>query len=400
MKLRKLTVSEINEYVKKLLDYDPILQNVIIKGELSNFIAHSSGHAYFSLKDDSCKINCIMFKRFFKHTKDDFEDGQLVNCKGNVSLFKRDGKFQLYVNEIELSGKGKLYEKFKKLKKDYEKKGYFDKKNKKKIPKYPSKIGCITSAQGAALQDIKSVFNRRTNLVDIDVYSVNVQGEYSKAEIVKAIKYFNKSEVDLIILSRGGGSIEELWSFNEPEVVEAIFDSKLPIISGVGHESDFTLTDYVADLRAPTPSSAAEVAISSNVEIKLILDKFKSKLNDNMKYKIKNIKEKLNDLSIDSLILKKENQINQNFNKIDNLNLRLNQLMDKKITKSKEELKSLLLKLNHNNPINILDKGYSITKNKQGEIINSYKDVSTGDKVITKLSKGSIISKVSEVKNG
>ncbi|MGM0379378.1 MAG: exodeoxyribonuclease VII large subunit [Bacillota bacterium] len=400
MNLRKLTVSEINEYVKKLLDYDPILQNVIIKGELSNFVAHSSGHAYFSLKDDSSKINCIMFKRFFKHTKVDFKDGQLVNCKGKVSLFKRDGKFQLYVNEIELSGKGKLYEKFKKMKKEYEKKGYFDKKNKKEIPKYPSKIGCITSHQGAALQDIKSVFNRRTTLVDMDVYSVNVQGEYSKKEIVKAIKYFNKSNVDLIILSRGGGSIEELWSFNEPEVVEAIFDSKLPVISGVGHESDFTLTDYVADLRAPTPSSAAEVAISSNVEVKLILDKLKSKLNDNMKYKINIIKEKLNNLSIDSLILKKENQIKQNFNKIDNLNLRLNQLMDKKITKSNEKLKSLLLKLNHNNPINILDKGYSITKNKNGEIINSSKMVNNGDEVITKLSKGSIISKVSEVKNG
>jgi exodeoxyribonuclease VII large subunit len=398
MKLRKLSVKEVNSYAQKLLSYDPILNNIIVEGEISNFTAHSSGHAYFTLKDDEARISCIMFSRYFSEVEDSFKNGDQVDCKGDISIFVRDGKFQLYVKEMKKAGLGALHIKFEDLKKQYKNLGYFKDEHKKEIPKLPKKIGIITSDQGAAIEDVISVFNRRSTLVDALVYPVSVQGDYAKDEIVKAIEYFNnKTAVDLIIMTRGGGSIEDLWAFNEPIVVESVFHSNVPIISGVGHETDFTLVDFVADLRAPTPSAAAEVAMVSNDTLKDQLEHLKEGLINRYKEKINSERKRLEALSLEKLIIRKRNQINQRYQNLDNIHFKLNQLMNNIIKSKRNKLESLILSLNHNNPIEILSKGYSITMNVSNDTIRKIDDVTRGEKIFTKLNDGLITSEVIEI---
>jgi len=398
MKLRKLSVTEVNNYAQKLLSYDPILQNLRIEGEISNFVAHSSGHAYFSLKDNESKINCIMFKRYFDETENKFKNGDKVDCIGDVSIYTKEGKLQLYVKEMKQAGIGELHIKFEELKKKYNKLGYFDIKNKKEIPKFPEKVAVITSKEGAALRDVISVFNRRTTLVNLLIYPVSVQGIYSKDEIVKALNYINDNGLaDLIILTRGGGSIEELWSFNEPEVVESVFFSDIPIISGVGHETDYTLVDFVSDLRAPTPSAAAEIAIKSNEEIIQLMNGYKYSMNREIENLLNKNRTKLEKYSLEKLLLKKKNVIKEKTYLIDNMNLKLNSLINKTINNKKNEIDKLLINLNNNNPIEILKKGYSITEDENRNVITSIKIFKENQIIKTILIDGEIISKVEKV---
>jgi len=398
MKLRKLSVKEVNSYAQKLLSYDPILSNIVVEGEISNFTAHSSGHAYFTLKDDEAKISCIMFSRYFLEVEESFKDGDQVDCKGDISIFVRDGKFQLYVKAMEKAGLGALHIKFEDLKKQYKKLGYFKEAHKKEIPRLPKKIGIVTSGQGAAIEDVISVFNRRSTLVDAIVYPVSVQGDYAKDEIVKAIDYFNnKTSVDLIIITRGGGSLEDLWAFNEPIVVESVFHSTIPIISGVGHETDFTLVDFVADLRAPTPSAAAEVAMVANRTLMDQLKRLKDGLINNYKDKINLERKRLEALSLEKLLIRKKNQMNQRYQNLDNIHFKLNQLMNNIIKQKRNTLENLVLSLNHNNPIEILSKGYSITMKDSKDIVKSVNDVSMHEKINTQLKNGSITSKVIKI---
>ena len=395
MKLRKLSVKEVNSYAQKLLSYDPILNNIIVEGEISNFTAHSSGHAYFTLKDDEARISCIMFSRYFSEVEDSFKDGDKVDCKGDISIFVRDGKFQLYVKEMKKAGLGALHIKFEDLKKQYKKLGYFKDEHKKEIPRLPKKIGIITSDQGAAIKDVISVFNRRSTLVDAVVYPVSVQGDYAKDEIVKGLNYFNnKTAVELIIMTRGGGSIEDLWAFNEPIVVESVYHSNIPIISGVGHETDFTLVDFVADLRAPTPSAAAEVAMVSNDTLMDQIEQLKVALINRYKEKINLEHKRLEALSLEKLLIRKRNQINQRYQNLDNIHFKLNQLISNVLKSKKNQLENLILALNHNNPIEILSKGYSITMNTSKDTVKGIKDVTVGEEIYTKLSDGLITSKV------
>ena len=398
MKLRKLSVKEVNSYAQKLLSYDPILNNIIVEGEISNFTAHSSGHAYFTLKDDEARISCIMFSRYFSEVEDNFKDGDQVDCKGDISIFIRDGKFQLYVKEMKIAGLGALHIKFEDLKKQYKGLGYFKAEHKKEVPKLPKKIGIITSDQGAAIEDVISVFNRRSTLVDALVYPVSVQGEYAKDEIVKAIDYFNnKTAVDLIIMTRGGGSIEDLWAFNEPIVVESVFHSNIPIISGVGHETDVTLVDFVSDLRAPTPSAAAEVAMVSNETLMDQLEHLKEALINRYKEKINFERKRLDALSLEKLLIRKRNQINQRYQNLDNIHFKLNQLMNNSINHKRNKLENLILSLNHNNPIEILSKGYSITMNASRDIVKDVGDVTIGEMLHIKLNDGIITSEVVKI---
>jgi len=398
MKLRKLSVTEVNNYAQKLLSYDPILQNLRIEGEISNFVAHSSGHAYFSLKDNESKINCIMFKRYFDETENEFENGSKVDCIGDISIYVKEGKLQLYVKEMKLAGLGELHIKFEELKKKYNNLGYFDIENKKEIPKYPKRIGVITSKEGAALRDVISVFNRRTTLANLLIYPVSVQGIYSKNEIVKAIEYLNDSNlVDLIILTRGGGSIEELWSFNEPEVVESVYFSDVPIISGVGHETDYTLVDFVSDLRVPTPSAAAETAIKSNEEIIQLLNGYKFSLNREITNLLNSNKLKFEKYSLDKLLIKKKSVLKEKTYLIDNISLKMNTLINKKINDNKNEIDKLLINLNSNNPIEILKKGYSITEDENKSVVLSTKDIEKSQMIKTILIDGEITSKVIEI---
>lgn len=398
MKLRKLSVKEVNSYAQKLLSYDPILNNIIVEGEISNFVAHSSGHAYFTLKDEEAKVSCIMFSRYFSDVEETFKNGDKVDCTGDISIFVRDGKFQLYVKEMKIAGLGALHIKFEELKKQYEKLGYFKAKHKKDIPKFPKRIGIITSNKGAAVKDVISVFNRRSTLINAVIHPVSVQGDYAKDDIVKAIDYFNNEmSVDLIILTRGGGSIEDLWAFNEPIVVESVFHSNVPIISGVGHETDFTLVDFVSDLRAPTPSAAAEVAMVSNDTLTDALAHLKEQLINLYKQKIYQERKHLEGLSLERLLIRKRSQINQGFQNLDNIHFKLNQLITNKIIKKRNTLDALVLSLNHNNPIEILSKGYSITMNASGSIIKKVEDINIGEKINTKVQKGIIYSQVVKI---
>jgi len=274
IKMKAFTVTEITRYIKRIIGADPILNNVIVEGEISNFTRHSSGHCYFTLKDDQSKMTCVLFAQYVTENVHTLKNGDKVHAKGQITIFERDGKYQLYVQEIENIGLGALHIKFQLLKESLEKRGYFDIRHKKKLPELPKRIGVITSPTGAAIQDILSVAKRRSTYSELLIYPVRVQGEGSSAEIVRAIKYFNdKNPVDLILLARGGGSMEELWSFNEESVADAIFESDVPIITGVGHETDFTISDFVADHRAPTPSAAAEIAVKSKEEIRLMINK-------------------------------------------------------------------------------------------------------------------------------
>lgn len=391
MKVRKLSVTEVNEYAQKVLSYDPILKNVTVEGEISNFVAHSSGHAYFSLKDSESKINCVMFSRYFREVKEKFKDGQKVQAAGEVSLFVRDGKFQLYVKSMKSAGLGKLYLKFEELKKKYQKLGYFSDLDKKNIPEYPEKIGIITSKEGAALQDILSVFNRRSSFANCFLYPVAVQGKYSKDSIVKAIEYFvNQMDVDLLILSRGGGSIEELWSFNEAEVIESIYACDIPVITGIGHETDFTLSDFVADLRTPTPSAAAEVALKSKHEINLELRNLRNALENVIQREIQNKRNILNTLSLTHVLKRKKEKLQTQKSTLDSYHMKMNSIMDKMINKKRNILEQSIIKINQNNPINIMEKGYSILYNKDKEVIKDADQVRMQEKLVAVLKKGQL----------
>ena len=269
MKLKALTVTELNKYIKKIINSDPILNNVLVKGEISNFKHHSSGHMYLTLKDESCKINCIIFREQALKLKFQASNGLKIIAKGYVSTFDRDGQYQIYINTMEPDGLGSLYLAYEQLKNKLYEEGLFDLGHKKKIPCFPLKIGVVTSPTGAAIRDIISVIKRRNKLVDVLVYPVLVQGENAASQIAAAIEQLNSPnwKVDTIIVGRGGGSIEELWAFNEEIVARSIYKSEIPVISAVGHETDFTIADLAADLRAPTPSAAAEIAVPSILEI-------------------------------------------------------------------------------------------------------------------------------------
>src|SRR5471030_150510 len=262
MNIKTLTVSEVTNYIKRMLDNDFILSNLSVKGEISNLKYHGSGHIYFTLKDSNGKVNCVMFKGSAVSLDFVLEEGMEVIIKGRVSIYPATGSFQLYCDEIKKEGIGDLFIKFEKLKEKLSKAGYFDEACKKPLPKYPKKIGIVTSPTGAAILDIINVSTRRSKLVDLILYPASVQGINAYKEIITGINYFNKKKsVDIIIVGRGGGSIEELWNFNEEELAKAIFNSKIPIISAVGHEIDFTISDFVADVRAATPSQGAEIAV-------------------------------------------------------------------------------------------------------------------------------------------
>jgi exodeoxyribonuclease VII large subunit len=370
MKLRALDVSEVNSYIKRILSNDVVLFNLKVKGEISNFKVHSSKNVYLTLKDNSSKINCVIFKSNYDESLS-LEDGVKVIASGYISVYERDGSYQLYIDSIEIDGIGNLYIEFNKLKERLSKEGLFDIKYKKHVPKIPKSIGVVTSDTGAVIRDIINVIKRRYPKVNIKLYPVSVQGKKSSVDICKGIKFFNNANnVDTIIVGRGGGSIEELWSFNEEIVAREIFNSNIPIISAVGHETDFTIADFVADMRAPTPSAAAEIATP--------------KL-DELLYKLENIKNRM-DKAIISQSKLDENKLNNTFDKINTI-VKSYIIRDKiiqidiiydKITNEIKDFIDLRIKdlntsgsmLNSLSPLSTLDRGYSILQ-KDNKIVNS-----------------------------
>ncbi|KEJ01145.1 exodeoxyribonuclease VII large subunit [Clostridium botulinum A2B7 92] len=370
MHIKTLTVSQLNRYVKNTLDADFILNNASVKGEISNLKIHSSGHIYFSLKDGGSKINCVMFKSYAYNLKFAPENGMDVVALGNVSVYEKEGFYQLYVKDMKREGIGDLYVAFEKLKEKLKGEGLFDDAHKKEIPKFSKKVGVITSPTGAALKDIINVTKRRNKGIELLIYPALVQGTDASKTLIEGIKTLNKVEdVDIIIVARGGGSIEELLAFNNEELAYAVYNSKKPIITGVGHETDFTIVDFVSDRRAPTPSAAAEIAVfDREVLINEIL---------NYKYNIKNsmeniIKEKRNYLNLYKQKIESNSPTNiivNEYKNIDNLKELLNMKIEGKLNKEKNNLSRLSSLLEAHNPLNVLKKGYTLIEDEGNNLI-------------------------------
>ena len=396
MKLRALDISEANSYIKRILTNDPILYNLRVKGEISNFKVHSSGNVYLSLKDEKSKLNCIIFKNNYDKSLNLY-NGVKIIASGYISVYERDGSYQLYINEVEIEGIGNLYIEFNKLKEKLKKEGLFDTKYKKEIPKMPKAIGIVTSPTGAVIRDIINVTKRRFPKVDIKLYPVNVQGQKSAQDICEGIDFFNKMEnVDTIIVGRGGGSLEELWSFNEEIVAREVFKSKIPIISAVGHETDFTICDFVSDMRAPTPSAAAEIATPDLSEIYYRLDNIRNRMSKSLNNqviidneKLINIFDKINNYMKNYVVRDKVIQIDQIYDKI---NLRLEQNLET----SKEKLSKKAALLHNLSPLATISRGYSIVE-KNGQVINSIEDVDINEDINITLKDGSLECNVNKI---
>ena len=398
MYIKTLTVSALNNYIKKVLDNDFILNNTYIKGEISNFKLHTSGHAYFSIKDDISRLSCVMFKTYTCKLNFLPEDGMKVVIKGKVSVYQKDGTYQLYCEEIKPEGMGDLYLAFQKLKEKLEKQGLFEAKHKKALPKYPKRIGVITSPTGAAIRDIINVIKRRNNNVDVLIYPALVQGINSSEDIIKGIEVLNAiKDIDIIILARGGGSIEELWSFNDEKLAYAVFNSKKPIITGVGHEIDFTIVDFVGDLRAPTPSSAAELAVPSLADLKKVVTNTKvfieAFVNSFLIERFNRVKLLTRTLELKS----PENYIIHQYSHIDSLKKLLDNKAYARVTVEKDKLSKYIALLNAHNPLNVLNKGYSIITDKKDKVINSIEVIKKQDGVKIRLKDGIISVSLKEI---
>ncbi|GAA0109651.1 MULTISPECIES: exodeoxyribonuclease VII large subunit [Clostridium] len=395
MRIKTLTVSELNNYIKKTLDNDFILNNLLVKGEVSNLKYHSSGHIYFSLKDSISKINCVMFKSNSADLDFKLTEGMEVIANARCSIYPGTGSLQLYIEKLQKEGIGELHIKFEKLKKKLQDEGYFDEQYKKEIPKMPKRIGVVTSETGAVIRDIINVSKRRSSLIDIVLYPALVQGEGAYKTIINGIKYFNDTKsVDVIIIGRGGGSIEELWNFNEEDLAKEIFKSKLPIISAVGHEVDFTISDFVSDYRASTPSQAAEIAVPLESDIMYEIDNYNKRINEIVFNKFSYEKEKLSNYKKILSLNSPEVILSNSYLELDRIEDRMKKLVFNKIEKEKLKIKSLNDILEAHNPINVLKKGYTIVEDNEKNIISSKEEIKDLDEFNIIFKDGKVKGKI------
>ena len=379
------TVSQINGYIKKILDSNIILNDIWIKGEISNFKLHYSGHMYITLKDEGGVLKAVMFKSAASGLNFKPEDGMKVLARGRISVYEAGGSYQLYIEEMIPDGVGELYVAYEQLKKRLEEEGLFRDEHKKPIPQFPEKVGVITAATGAAVRDIINVITRRYPHAEIILYPSLVQGAGAASNIAKGISYFNEHNlVDVIIAGRGGGSIEDLWAFNEEIVARSIFSSKIPIISAVGHETDFTIADFVADLRAPTPSAAAEIAVPSQLELvsRVMVDK--SRITNAMIKRIDAERKKLKSLKVKN----PKDTIMDSYQKVDNLYKQVEKNFMIKLMWGKDQLGTLAAKLDALSPLKVMARGYAIPMDDEGNVIRYAKDMEPGMEFNLKLSDG------------
>ena len=424
MNIKYVTISDLNRYIKAKFDMDTHLNHVYLKGEISNFKHHTRGHFYFTLKDENSRIAAVMFASSAKSVAFEPEDGMKVLVSGRIALYEATGSYQIYVETMELDGIGNLYLEFERLKKELAKEGLFDREHKRAIPKFPKKIGIITAPTGAAIRDILSTIKRRYPICETILFPALVQGTGAKESVVKQLNKAQEYDLDVIICGRGGGSIEDLWAFNEEIVARAIYNSKIPVISAVGHEIDFTIADYVADLRAPTPTGAAEMAVPNLVDLKSLIEQYKIRGNEAVTNIIKKNRIKLESLQ-NSFVLKnplslyeiKEQKLDSYIdylnqymtNKLNHAKLMYEKVINNKILispqsmfdKKKHQYELLLKTVEVLNPMKLLSSGYSIVKS-NGKVIKNSHDVNLEDVVDIELSEGklkcSVIGK--EDKNG
>ena len=383
-----VSVTELNRYIKDKIATDEALSNIIVKGEISNFKNHYTGHMYFTLKDENSLIKCIMFKTYASKLNFMPKDGMKVFVLGGVSVFERDGIYQIYVKAMQEDGVGALYREYEKLKQELEKQGLFDEAHKKKIPLMPKIVGVLTSQTGSVIKDIINVSTRRNSNVYIRLLPVPVQGEDAASKIVKGIKKMNDEKLaDVLILARGGGSLEDLWPFNEEIVAHAIYESEIPIISAVGHETDFTIADFVADLRAPTPSAAAELAVPDIYEVKQKINLYQNRLRLSLSKKLEIMKLRY-EKSMSSQIFKDPTRmISDYYLKVESQIKNLEKIIKQKEQTQKEKYIKLVSKLDALSPLKTLTRGYSIVET-ENKIIKSVKELKTGDKIQIRLKDG------------
>ena len=391
-----LTVTAINKYIKELISKDFILSNLWIRGEISNFKHHSSGHMYFTLKDENSLLKCVMFKNCNLGLKFTPENGMKVIIKGYISVFERDGQYQLYAQEMQNDGTGNLHIAFEQLKKKLFNEGLFDEKIKKRIPFLPENIGVVTSSTGSVIRDIINVLDRRFYNTSVKIYPVRVQGEGAEKEISRGILRFNQLKcVDVIIIARGGGSLEELWPFNTEEVARSIFHSNIPVISAVGHETDYTIADFVADVRAPTPSAAAELVIPEKIAIENRIRELHLRLANSLKSNLKLKRERLLKIQNSAPLRQPYDRIYQERMRLDILNRDIKKASLVKHERLAAKYNFLVGKLDTLSPLAVLSKGYGLLKSNEKKIlIKSIEDVDVGDEIEVSLKDGKIICSV------
>ena len=395
MEYNPITVTDLNKYIKSKIDSDEMLNNVLVKGEISNFKNHYTGHMYFTLKDENSLIKCVMFKTYTTHLSFMPKDGMKVIILGSVSVFERDGVYQVYAKAMKQDGLGSLYEAYEKLKAKLSGEGLFDESHKKKIPFMPKTIGVLTSNTGAVIRDIINVSTRRNPNVHIRLYPVPVQGAGAAEKIAEGIEFMNKNNLaDVLIIGRGGGSLEDLWPFNEEIVARAIYNSKIPIISAVGHETDFTIADFVADLRAPTPSAAAELAVANIDDVKSTLFLYNTRYKNALKKKLQLMRLSYEKCMERQAFKNPTQKINEQYMVID---MKVKAMQNKIQLKLKEERTKFIKqvsKLDTLSPLKTLARGYSIVTDSSNKIIKSVKDLKEDQNINIRLADGEKQAKV------
>ncbi len=394
-----LTITQVNEYIRAMMDGDKLLTNVAVKGEISNYKIYPSGHHYFTVKDEGGALKCVMFKGNALKLRFRPENGMQVIAMGKISVYPRDGAYQLYCNAMVLDGVGDLYAAYEQLKKKLSAQGLFDPAHKKALPQYPKTIAIVTSAAGAAIHDMLRILRKRYPLVKVLLLPVRVQGVEAPAEIAAAIRYANYHRLaDLLIVGRGGGSIEDLWAFNDELVAHAIFASSIPVISAVGHEPDVTISDFVADLRAATPSNAAELAVPDQDTIRQSLDGMMTSMIAAMNRKIKVSRQHLEVLAASPALKSPDGYLNQRKKTLELLNNRLISAQTKQLAFKKQRHIALAAKLDAMSPLKVLSRGYSMAQKEDGSILRSIKQVEAGDKIHLTMEDGVLSATVCHVK--
>lgn len=395
-----LSVAQINQYIQEKMDTDPVLSGIAVRGEISNYKVYPSGHHYFSLKDDQATIRCVMFRGNALKLRFQPENGMQIIAIGKISVYPRDGAYQLYCTNLSLDGVGDLHAAFEQLKKKLAAEGLFEQSHKKQLPLYPGTIGIITSSAGAAVHDMLRILRKRYPLTKVRLLPVRVQGLEAPGEIAAAIKYANLHKLaDLLIVGRGGGSIEDLWAFNDPQVAYAIYDSIIPVISAVGHEPDVTISDYVADLRAATPSNAAELAVPDQDALRQSLDSLMSAMVSSLSRRLKASRQQLNTLSGAGALQSPAKYIEHRRNAMRLLTSQLYALQQDKVGKKKQQFLSLTVKLDAMSPLKVLTRGYSFAQTERGEVLRSVAQVKTEDSIFIRLADGSLNAVVRDVRS-
>lgn len=392
------TVKQVNNYIKNMFTQDFMLNRIYVKGEVSNCKYHTSGHIYFSLKDESGTIACVMFASARSGLSFHMQEGQTVIVLGAVSVYERDGRYQLYAKEIMLDGVGLLYERYEALKQELEEMGMFAAEYKQPIPKFAKKIGIVTAPTGAAIRDIIHIATRRNPYVQLILYPALVQGEEAAASIVKGIQVMEKQDVDVIIVGRGGGSIEDLWAFNEEAVARAIFHCRIPVISAVGHETDTLISDYVADLRAPTPSAAAELAVYEYSAVENTRKEFELRLKRQMQLRIQSERNKAERMALRLKYTHPKQKLNEKRQQAVDLENQLRMLMKQKLDENRHWLALYIEQMRRLSPIEKMSQGYSYVENRKLENIHSVSQVKKGEEIQIRLADGTIHANVTGTK--